>query len=66
VVVIAKVRLNLVPRVGNRKSVHRPGDVDYDDADLLPFADFPVAHRRIGSDTGAKKRRGAGGRDAGR
>ena len=38
-----------------------PKSAEADDADLLPFADFPVAQRRIGGDAGAQQRRGAGG-----
>ncbi len=40
---------------------HMPQPAKTDDADLLSLPDFPVAHRRIRGDAGAKKRRGARG-----
>ena len=41
-------------------NAHVAEAAEADDADLLAFGDAPVAHGRIGGDSGAEQRRGAG------
>ena len=45
---------------------HVAESAETDDADFLALGDAPVAHRRVGGDSGAEQRRGSGEVEVGR